>query len=160
MKANHDHHFTQSVDTIYGTFTEPTFIKAKLEALGSRDIEVAISAAADGATRIVITRQVPVDAPGALQAVVGDWMTIRQTELWRGEQGGPYHAELTIEPVGMPAEMRAETALLADGTGCLCEALFEAKCAIPLMGGKVEKFMIRDAGATIEREFAYIAANA
>ncbi|MEM8696354.1 MAG: DUF2505 domain-containing protein [Pseudomonadota bacterium] len=159
LKSSHARDFDQSVDAVYASFTEPTFVRAKLEALGSRDIEIEV-AEEDGATLVTIERTVSVAVSGALQAAVGDSMKVRQTERWEGETGGPYRAEVDVQPVGMPATMRGETTLSADGGGCHCDATMEARCAVPLMGGKVEKLMISDSNAKIEAEFDYIAANA
>ncbi|QLC25723.1 DUF2505 domain-containing protein [Parasphingopyxis algicola] len=154
--SSHSHDFARSVDAVYAAFTRPDLVRAKLEALGSRDIEIDVTEE-DGATVVTIHRTVPVNVSGPLQAAVGDSQKVRQIERWRGAPGGPYTAEVDVEPVGMPAAMRGETVLSANGTGCHCDATMEAHCAIPLMGGKIEKLMISDSDAKIEAEFAWIA---
>ncbi|MGP1281664.1 MAG: DUF2505 domain-containing protein [Parasphingopyxis sp.] len=157
--SSHRHDFARGVDAVYAAFTDPALVRAKLEALGSRDIEIDVSEA-DGETVVTIERTVPVNVSGPLQAAVGDSQRVRQTERWTGGPGGPYTAEVDVQPVGMPATMRGETTLSADGDGCRCDATMEARCAIPLMGGKVEKLMITDSDAKIAEEFAWIAAHA
>ncbi|WP_299328814.1 DUF2505 domain-containing protein [Parasphingopyxis sp.] len=155
-KSHHAHDFAQSVDTVYAAFTDPDFVRAKLEALGSREIEIDVSEA-DGETVVTIERTVPVKVSGPLQAAVGDSQRVRQTERWRSEAGGRYAADVAVEPVGMRASMQGETVLSPNGSGCRCDATMEARCSIPLMGGKIEKLMITDSDAKIAAEFAYIA---
>lgn len=155
-KSSHSHDFSQSVDAVYAGFTDPEIVRAKLEALGSRDIEIEI-ATEDGVTTVTIDRTVPVNVSGSMKAMVGDSQKVRQTERWEGGAGGPYSATVDIEPVGVPASMHGETTLSADGDGCACVATMEARCTIPLMGGKVEKMMIGDSDTKIAQEFAYIA---
>lgn len=155
-KSSHNHVFNQSVDAVYSGFTDPDIVRAKLAALGSREIDIAIKTE-NGITIVEIERTVPVNISGPLQAAVGDSQRVRQTERWSGEAGGPYSAEVDVEPIGMPAKMHGETTLHPDGDGCRCEATMEATCAIPLMGGKIEKLMIGDSDRKIADEFAYIA---
>ena len=155
-KSSHSHQFTQSADAVYAGFTDPDTVRAKLEALGSRDIEIDVTEE-DGATIVTIDRTVPVNVSGSLQAMVGDSQKVRQTERWEGGPGGPYSATVDVEPVGVPASMHGETTISADGDGCHCEATMEARCSIPVLGGKVEKMMIGDSDGKIAAEFDYIA---
>ena len=155
-KSSHSHSFSQGVDAVYAGFTDPDIVHAKLEALGSRDIEIEI-AEEDGVTTVTIDRTVPVNVSGSLQAMVGDSQKVRQTERWEGGHGGPYSATVDVEPVGVPASMHGETTISADGNGCRCEATMEARCSIPLLGSKVEKMMIGDSDGKIAAEFDYIA---
>ena len=150
--------FSQSVDEIYAAYTNPDFIKAKLVALGARNIEVKIEEKA-GMKVVIISREVQVEAPGALRNFVNLWNKMTQTERWKGEKGGPYYGEMDIEIANAPVVVKSTMQLESTNEGCAVETLTSIKSNIPFLGRIMDNFMGEMTEKTIEEEFHFISEN-
>jgi len=150
--------FYQDVDKIYAAYTNPDFIKTKLETLGARHVEVEITEGDD--VKIVrITREVQVEAPGALKSFVNLWNKMTQIEKWRGKKGGPYYGEMDIEIANAPVTLKSTMQLESTEEGCAVESLTSIKSNIPFLGRIMDNFMGEMTDKTIEEEFHFISEN-
>lgn len=150
--------FSQNVDEIYEAYTNADFIKAKLEALGARHIEVEIDEES-GVKVVRITREVQVEAPGVLKNFVNVWNKMTQTERWQGEQGGPYYGEMNIEIANAPVTVKSTMQLENTEDGCAVETMTSIKSNIPFLGRIMDDFMGEMTDKTIEEEFHFISEN-
>ncbi len=150
--------FSQTVDEIYAAYTNPDFIKAKLEALGARNIEVEIMKEGEE-TIMKISREVQVEAPGALKSFVNLWNKMTQTERWRGERGGPYHGEMNIEIANAPVIVKSTMDLERTEEGCAVETITSIKSNVPFLGRIMDNFMGEMTEKTIEEEFHFMSEN-
>ena len=150
--------FSQTVDDIYAAYTNPDFIKAKLEALGARNIEVEIRDE-DDAKIVRVSREVQVEAPGALRSFVNLWNKMIQTERWRGEKGGPYYGEMNIEIANAPVIVKSTMQLEDTEEGCAVETMTSIKSNIPFLGRIMDNFMGEMTEKTIEEEFRFMSDN-
>lgn len=150
--------FNQDVDTVYAAYTNADFVKAKMEALGARNVEVEISE--EGATKVVkIIREVQVEAPGALKNFVNAWNKMTQTERWTGEAGGPYLGEMKIEIDKAPVKINSSMQLEETETGCAAETVTSVKSSIPFLGRILDNFLGEMTEKSIEEEFNFINEN-
>lgn len=150
--------FSQTVDEIYAAYTNPDFIKTKLEALGARNIEVEIKNEND--VKIVkVSREVQVEAPGVLKSFVNLWNKMTQIERWRGEKGGPYYGEMNIEIANAPVIVKSIMQLEHTEEGCAVETVTSIKSNIPFLGRIMDDFMGEMTEKTIEEEFHFMSEN-
>ncbi|RED17009.1 DUF2505 domain-containing protein [Parasphingopyxis lamellibrachiae] len=147
------------IDLFCRSFWDEDFVLAKFRALGARAVTLSIGPGTDGEQIVTSEREVPMDAPPMLQAVIGEWSKVHQVESWSGEAGGPYRCDIEVRPEGLPASARGEIIVEANGDGCTLRCETDAICTVPMVGRMAEKFMAADIGKRLDAEVAHIAAS-
>jgi hypothetical protein len=159
MKIKVLHQYAQDVETVFGLFHDPAFMKAKYAGIGARNIEVLECVGSEGRYTIKVKREVPADVPSLLKKFLNPWNTLVQSETWEGKAGGPYRCKLAIDIAGVPVSIGGVMELRADGAGCVNDVQLEIKCGIPLIGGKLADFVGGDAGKATQAEYEFIRAH-
>jgi hypothetical protein len=150
------HEYRHPLKKVWAAFSDPEFYQAKFEGIGHRNVEVISTETGDDDFQIEISREVPLDVPGFLRGMLGEWNTLLQNERWTGGGKGGYTNELEIEARGVPAVMTGTMKLSALGKGCVNEVAITIRASVPLIGGKLEQFVSRDTEATLEAEYEFI----
>ena len=156
MKIKALHQYKQDVDTVFGLFHNPDFMKDKYIGIGARNVEVVECSGSDGHYSVKVKREVPADVPGLLKKFLNPWNTLVQSEQWEGSAGGPYHCKISIEISGVPVGISGEIELRTQDSGCVNDVRIEVKCGIPLVGGKLADFVGSDAEKAIQAEYEFI----
>lgn len=96
-----------------------------------------------GTTTVVVTQSQSTEgAPTAARKVVGDAVRIVQREEWVSADAEPLTAGLSMEVPGKPGQLKGRISLVDQGDGTTEERFEgEVKVNIPLVGGKLEKFI-------------------
>jgi hypothetical protein len=160
MKMTITYSYEQSVDEIAASFLDADFLSAKLEAVGSRDIDISVEGISDTEFQVTVSREVPADVPRALKSFISPWNKAVQTEKWNGADGGPYHADIAVDSKGVPADMSSTVDLKADGEGCECTIVTDIDCSVPLVGKKLAQFIAKAVEDSLDDEHAFIAEHA
>ena len=150
------HEYAHDVETVYAAFTDPEFYVAKFEGVGARDVAVLSSSAEDGVFAVETTRDVPLDVPGPLKSFLGGWTTIIQGEEWTETEDGEYVNDLLMSSDGVPATMTGTMQLYATDDGCVNEVAITIDCKIPLVGGKLERFVGDSTAGQLADEYEFI----
>jgi hypothetical protein len=159
MKIKALHQYAKDVDTVFGLFHDPDFMKVKYEGIGARNVEVLECAGSEGRYTVKVKREVPADVPALLKKFLNPWNTIVQSETWEGKAGGPYRCKLAVEIAGVPVGMGGEMELRSQDGGCVNDVRLEVKCGIPLIGGKLADFVGGDAEKATQAEYEFIRAH-
>lgn len=159
MKIKAVHQYAKDVDTVFGLFHDPDFMKAKYGGIGARNVEVLECAGSDGRYTVKVKREVPADVPSLLKKFLNPWNTLVQTETWEGQAGGPYRCKIGIEISGVPVSIGGIMELRTEGGGCVNDVQLEVKCGIPLVGGKLADFVGGDAEQAVQAEYEFIRAH-
>lgn len=159
MKIKALHEYAKDVDTVFGLFHDPDFMKVKYEGIGARNVEVLECAGSEGRYTVKVKREVPADVPSLLKKFLNPWNTIVQSETWEGKAGGPYRCKLAVEIAGVPVGMGGEMELRSQDGGCVNDVRLEVKCGIPLIGGKLADFVGGDAEKATQAEYEFIRAH-
>ena len=159
MKIKAFHQYAKDVDTVFGLFHDPDFMKVKYEGIGARNVEVLECAGSEGRYTVKVKREVPADVPSLLKKFLNPWNTIVQSETWEGKAGGPYRCKLAVEIAGVPVGMGGEMELRSQDGGCVNDVRLEVKCGIPLIGGKLADFVGGDAEKATQAEYEFIRAH-
>ena len=159
MKIKALHQYARGVDTVFGLFRDPDFMKVKYEGIGARNVEVLECAGSEGRYTVKVKREVPADVPSLLKKFLNPWNTIVQSETWEGKAGGPYRCKLAVEIAGVPVGMGGEMELRSQDGGCVNDVRLEVKCGIPLIGGKLADFVGGDAEKVTQAEYEFIRAH-
>ena len=150
------HEYASDVETVYAAFTDPDFYVAKFEGVGASAVEVLSSSDEDGVFTVETTRDVPLDVPGALKSFLGGTTTVIQNEEWTETEDGDYVNDLVMTSDGVPANMSGTMRLYATDDGCVNEVAITIDCKIPLVGGKLEKFVGGSTSEQLADEYEFI----
>jgi hypothetical protein len=148
--------YHQEIDRIYACCMNPDFVKAKMTALGARNIEVTIQKKGD-TTTVKIIREIPVEVPSTLKSLIQPWSKMTQTEIWKGTVGGPYDCNITIDLQGVPLSIQSQMKLATNDTETVAASITEVNCRIPFIGKALTHFIGETSKKAIEQEFAYMA---
>lgn len=159
MKITKKYEFPQEVDNIYKYYTSAALIKAKMEALGARNVDIRIEKEGD-TVRVEITREVPAEVPGPLKKFAQPWNKVVQRETWTGTSGGPYRAKMEIEIHNVPVRVNGEMKLVATEEGSASASITEIKSGIPFFGKLLADFMAEASENAIDEEMNYIREHA
>ncbi|MEM9300908.1 MAG: DUF2505 domain-containing protein [Pseudomonadota bacterium] len=144
-------------DAVQEMLADPEFIVERSHALGELSAECE---AEEGETSIVVTahRRVERDLPAVLAKVFDAVQDMTVTETWTAYDDGSWACEQVIEIQGQPVTINGDIELLpTDDGGCVYKAALRAKARIPLIGGTVEKFVVKEVEKAIEKETEYLA---
>ena len=155
MKLTNTHIYEQPIEAIYSSCINKNFIKTKMAALGARNIEVTIERKSDSVI-IEIVREMPIDVPSIFKSFMNPWTKMTQTEVWKGETGGPYYCHIEIKVHGAPLDIKGQMKLGSTEGGTAVVAITEVHCTIPFIGQSLSNFIGETSRKAIEQEFEYI----
>lgn len=131
MKISHSVRYDAPVADVYAMLTDPDFREEATRAQGALSSTVDVRGAE---VRIEIVRTND-DIPAFARKLTGETSTAHQSESWADDA---YEADFSVKPVGLPASIHGTRRLVEDGDATLDTFEGEAKCSIPLVGGKIE----------------------
>lgn len=157
LKRHEQHDFARPVGLVVACWTDEAFLVAMMTAQGSRDVTVAAERPEPGQIKLVITRQVPVNAPALIRTVVGSWLTLIQHDIWQQHADGGWTATRNAKPKGLAAEGTAQIKLTPiSDEAARCEAQISVSSRAPMVADMVEKLMLEDSTKLLLEEFAWI----
>lgn len=149
MRVTAEIHYQADPASVFAMLLEKSFQDRKLAETGAISWEVEVALHSDGAT-ITSRRLLPTEGmPDAFRGIVGQQITIIQTETW-GAAGrdGARTGALDVEVSGVPVRMRASLSLSTAAADAAASHLGwrttelldgELKARVPLIGGKIER---------------------
>ena len=138
--------FTQSFpcdpDSIFNLLRREDFILAKCEATGSMSTtaSVEVQPMEDDLSAIITnTRQLPADLPAPAKSLVGDTITVTETQKWSSaEPDGSRQATVSVEFSG-PMKFEGNLRLAPSDSGSTITTAGKFTASVPFIGGKIEK---------------------
>lgn len=144
---------SRDINEVWAVLCDPDFRVERSVALGELSAECDVEE--DGSTaKIHMVREVVRELPSVLAKIFNPKQTLEFVENWRACDNG-WEGEISIEVKGQPVDLSATMSLLATGEGCEYTVSHRCKAKIPLVGGKVEKFILSqtDSGALDELNY-------
>lgn len=143
MQYTDQHRFKQPVAALTAMYFTQRYHEEKYRLMKASDVSVLSCTDTPDRFEITIRYTTTSDAPlpDVAKKLVGETITVVQTDRWdrRALRGG-----LQIEIKGAPVSIRADMQVKPDGTGSANHFVWEVKCNIPLIGGKIEKVLMED----------------
>lgn len=145
--------FDRDLDTVWAQLQDPDFRVERSLALGELSADCEIEDFGDSLT-VAMEREVTRDLPSVLAKVFNPKQTLNFTEEWQADGEG-WRGTMQITIKGQPVVISAEMSLQPIAEGCEYQVRHHCKAKIPLVGGKVEKFVLSqtDDGAVAELEY-------
>ncbi|MCB1615990.1 MAG: DUF2505 domain-containing protein [Pseudomonadales bacterium] len=147
--------FDHSADEVFALLTDPDFLVERGLALGEKDIDCEVEEEGRKTT-VILKRTIKRDLPKVLAKLFGDENTIEQTELWE-TVGSSYLGSYTAEVHGQPVTLSAKFKLKPAGEGCEFSIDYKCKASTPVVGIKVEAFIMSQTEDGMIAEMDYLA---
>lgn len=144
----------KDVDTVFNALCSADYIKAKMEHMGARNVDIRSSGANGTEATLVYARQEPAEVPSALKKFVKEWNDITSTDKWTGAAGGEYRCEYEVDMSG-PVSIGGIHTLVPNGDGTTSKIVTTIKCGIPLVGKKLEEFVAGMARKSLDEDAAF-----
>ena len=133
--------FTQTypanTSAVRSMFIDPEYIKARALATGAQSVDHMITNEPNGQTTVVITRTLPSEMPAFAAAIVGDTLTITETQIWEPEFLGQCFGQFSVT-FSAPLTFTGSASITHADDTTVVTTEGELKASIPFMGGKVE----------------------
>jgi len=146
--------FSSDIDTVFELLTDPDFLVQRSVEIGElgADCEVVDE---DRKTTVKMTREVERDLPAFLAKIFNPCQTVEMVEEWK-RAGDRYLGDLDFDVIGQPVTIKARFELKPKGEGCEYSITYTPKAKIPVIGKKVEKFILSQTedGVLAELEYA------
>jgi hypothetical protein len=147
------HPYDAAPDVVWAMLTDPEYLRAKLAATDALEFDlVECTATPDGGFRIVTQRTVEADIPGFAKKVFKPVNSLTQIEDWQPETDGVRQGTWRIETKGVPVSTGGTGRLEPTPIGAVQHIEGKIKVSVPLIGGRLEKFVFDQANKTMETE--------
>lgn len=146
--------FNHELQIVFEVLTDPDYLVDRNLALGELSSECEVEAFEDGAT-ITAVREIERDLPAFLARLFNPVSVLDMTENWR-LNGDRWSGDWTMRIRSQPVTIFGSFELVPTAEGCCYRVSHRVKANIPLIGGRVEAFVLEqtDQGAT--DELAYL----
>ena len=147
--------FGFDVRSVYEILTEPQFLVDRCLDLG--ELEASCEVEERGKSTVIsLTRKVEQDLPRFLSKMIDPVQTMQMTETWRPDGNGGYTGDYTFVMQGQPVTITASFELYPTADGCCYVIDHLVKAKVPLVGGRIEKYIQAQArqGCVAELEYA------
>ena len=158
MDTHLEYTYDATPDAVFAMFSDPEFLRAKFEATEAIEFDIVECAETpDGGFRIVTNRTVQADIPGFAKKFFKPNNAMTQTEDWGPVADGARAGTWGIEPHGVPVSVSTSgtTRLESAGSGSVQHIDARIKVGVPLVGGKLERFVFDQAKKTMDAEHAF-----
>lgn len=141
----HTQNFPTDSQTLFKLLANEDFILAKCAATGSLSTTASITPGSDGSITLISTRVLPADLPGPAKSLVGDTITVTETQVWTpADTNGARSARVSVEFSGpMKFEGRLQLAPSHNESGSESATSITTTgkftASVPFIGGKIEK---------------------
>ena len=156
MKLNAEiNHPNATVDVVMEMMLDPTFRQEVCEATHALDHSVDVEEYEDGGALVVVDRVMPSDVPDFIKKLIGETISIRQTEEW-AEPGDDSRrtADVKITVKGQPARMDGTIVLGPGAGGAGARLVIEGDVAVkvPFIGKRIEAELAKAILAAVDEE--------
>ncbi len=139
MKLSERHDYAAGPEAVWAMITDPAWREQVCAATGASTWDVFVDADETGGT-VEVTRVMPSDVPASVKAIVGETVTVTQTETWGpAADDGTRRADVELRVKGQPATMTGSSTLAPSEAGTQLLVSGDLKVRIPLVGGRLEK---------------------
>lgn len=145
--------FEHDIDAVYEVLTDPQFLVDRNLALGELSAEA--DAEGDGDSTVLnVVREVQRDLPGFLSRLFDTVQVMDMKEVWH-PHGDGWRGEWNMDVRGQPVSIAASFELVPTRDGCRYSVAHRVRAKIPMVGGKVEKYILGQTtqGATDELQY-------
>jgi hypothetical protein len=148
-------HFDQSVDQLFALVTAPEFLRRRCEALGEKNIVIQVDR--EGVRlKIRLERDLERNMPAFMKKIFSATNHLVDTQSWN-TAGDTRAADWTVAIAGQKRiDLRGRLSLIPSAAGCDYSEAFTVSVAIPLVGGRVEKYIVGETEASMRQQIDFL----
>jgi hypothetical protein len=152
-------HFDQGVDQLFARLTDPDFLRRRAESLGEKNIVIQIDREG-GRLKIRLERDLERNMPAFMKKIFSPTNHIIDVLLW-DTAGETKAADWTVAIAGQKRiDLRGRLSLIpSPGGGCDYNEAFTVGVAIPLVGGRVEKYIGGETETSMRQQIEFLRAE-
>ena len=147
--------FEHDVEGVYTLLTDPDFLVERCLALGEMDASCEVDKK-NKLTHVKLTRKRETPLPGFLAKIMDPVQTMHIAERWQNDGEDGWAGEYTFEIEGQPVSIGAKFELYPTDLGCCYSIEHHASAKVPLIGGRIEKFIQAQAETGCTKELDYL----
>jgi hypothetical protein len=152
MKLSERHDYEAAPDRVWAMITDPAWREQVCAATGATRWDVTVDADESGG-RVEVTRVLPAEVPDAVRRIIGETVTVTQTETWGAAKAdGTRQGDVELQVKGQPATMKGSSRLAPSAGGTQLQMDGELKVRIPLIGGRLEKELVKAIKMALRKE--------
>jgi hypothetical protein len=142
------------IEEVFELMTDPEYLVERNMAMGDIESECEVKET-DIALLVRLKREKTLDLPGVFADVLGGSQVFNIEEQWQVEDDR-YVGISTATVGGQSGTVHTEFTLSPAKKGCEYEVKHSAKIKIPMIGRKVEKFIVKTAAGDARKELEYL----
>jgi hypothetical protein len=147
--------FEHNAESVFTKLTDPQFLVDRCLSLGELEASCEVEEQQDQ-TVVSLTRKLKSDLPRFLAKMLDPVQTMHMTEQWQSDGEGGWTGEYTFDMEGQPVCIRANFELYPTDAGCCYSIEHRVKANIPLIGGRIEKYIHGQAEQGCADELGYL----
>ncbi len=152
MKITKSYDYPADVEQVFALITNKEFREECCVYQESPEYSVDVTDE-DGTTVVRIERKERNDLPDFVKRLTGEYVSVIQVEKWAPDDGsGVRTAQVFVDIVGQPAQMKGTTTLSGSGSSSVLALDGEVKVAIPLIGRKIEPEIVKAVSASLDKD--------
>jgi hypothetical protein len=158
MDVDLEYAYDDAASAVFSMLSNTDFLRARFEATNAVEYEVVeCEATADGGFNIVTTRTVVAEIPGFARKFFKPTTKMTQSEEWKAASGDAREGTWRIEPQGVPVSVSTFGTTRLDAANGRTVHRIDAviKVSVPLVGGKLERFIFDQAKDIMDAEYAF-----
>jgi uncharacterized protein YndB with AHSA1/START domain len=145
--------YDASPEEVFAIVTDATFREQACEKTKALSYDVKVTTS--GADTVVrVQREMPSDdVPDIARKFVGQTLTVVQTETWHAAKpDGAREADVQGEITNTPVTLKGKASIRAEGGKTVQGIELDVKVAVPLIGKKIEPFVVEAIRAGLAKE--------
>lgn len=155
MNGTVRHRYDRSVDDVFRLVTDLDFLKRRAEAAGEKNVVVRVDR--DGSRMVIrIERDLERKMPGFMKKVFSPTNHLVDVQVW-DTASAVKTSDWTVELAGQKRVAIRGRLSLAPGSagGCDYTEAFGVTVSIPLIGGRVEKYVLGETESSIRQQLVF-----
>lgn len=156
-KMNYTQTYDADVSRVREMLLNPEYITARALATGALTVEQSITSEPNGEVTISVTRTLPSEMPAFAAAIVGETLTITETQIWQPEFLGQCFGTFAVA-FSAPLAFAGTVSITSNDGHTTVVTEGELKASIPFMGGKVENLAKEQTERYLRKEQDFAAA--
>lgn len=145
-----------SAENVFDLFCDPDFLVERSMAIGELSADAEVAEDEDGVIYVTMRREVTRELPSVLSKLFNSKQVLDVEEKWY-QDGDDFVGHSDYDVQGQPVKVSADMRISPNGSGCLYTVNFKVKADIPLVRGKVEKFIKSNCIDGAEQELKFTA---
>jgi hypothetical protein len=156
-RIEHRAEFAADVAAAYAAVAGEEALRARLARLGGHGAALLAYEVSEKGLRYQLRQGISADKlPSAVRTLHKGDLMVTRTQIWQ-PSGAEYQGKASVEVGGVPGEIRARTALLADGAKTVLRTSGEVTMRVPLFGAKLESVIAEQVTKLLEHEAEFTA---